>query len=721
MPAIKLSKLWPGLLTLVLPAVLSAQQVTLQGAEKELIAGPATVAQRAPWLDTLQRWRTNEKKRLSYNGNEYSRKEFSWVQQTFMYAQVMAHDRNLYDPATQQYTVDRFLDDLEKRYGGLDAVLIWPTYPNIGIDNRNQFDLVADMPGGRKGVQQLIRAFHARGVKVFFPIMIWDHGTRKMAIPMAEALTTEMKELGADGLNGDTMNGVTEDFKEAYIRAGYPLVLQPEIHIGDLKMLEWNTMSWGYYWLKWGSPDFGEVPGVSLYKWLEPRHQVHITDRWSVNKTDDLQYAFFNGVGYNTWENIWGIWNQLPDRYAAAIRRIRQIYRLFPDVWSSENWEPHVPTMQSGIFASMFPDSNVTVYTLINRDSTAKQGAQLALSARAGDRYYDLWNGTPLTPVVKDGKVQLSFNIAGNGFGAVAVVKGNTVVKGLPALLAAVKQAAKTPLSALSGTSAFLPQQQTPIAATKKYRAAPEGMVRIPGTDSYHFVSAGVMIEGNELPEAIGVQYPWESHPQCAHEHRMPVASFYMDIYPVTNRQFKAFLDATKYHPKDDHHFLKDWHNSTYPEGWAEQPVTWVSIEDARAYAAWAGKRLPHEWEWQYAAQGSDDRLYPWGNEPDAARIPTADTTRERRPPTNVNAWPAGAGPFGVMDLTGNVWQWTDEYTDAHTRSAVLKGGSYYHPQTSHWYFPQAPKLIQHGKYLLLSPGMDRAGTLGFRCVADSE
>jgi formylglycine-generating enzyme required for sulfatase activity len=73
------------------------------------------------------------------------------------------------------------------------------------------------------------------------------------------------------------------------------------------------------------------------------------------------------------------------------------------------------------------------------------------------------------------------------------------------------------------------------------------------------------------------------------------------------------------------------------------------------------------------------------------------------------------------MDLTGNVWQWTDEYTDAHTRFAVLKGGSYYHPQTSHWYFPQTPKVIQHGKYLLLSQGMDRAGTLGFRCVADSE
>ena len=61
--------------------------------------------------------------------------------------------------------------------------------------------------------------------------------------------------------------------------------------------------------------------------------------------------------------------------------------------------------------------------------------------------------------------------------------------------------------------------------------------------------------------------------------------------------------------------FLRDWKNGSYPDGWANKPVTWVSLEDARAYAAWAGKRLPHEWEWQYVAQGGDEnRIYPWGN-----------------------------------------------------------------------------------------------------------
>ena len=120
------------------------------------------------------------------------------------------------------------------------------------------------------------------------------------------------------------------------------------------------------------------------------------------------------------------------------------------------------------------------------------------------------------------------------------------------------------------------------------------------------------------------------------------------------------------YHPRDDHNFLKDWKDGTFPAGWANKPVTWVSIEDARAFARWAGERLPHEWEWQYAAQGVDGRTYPWGNDRNPQAVPVPERGHELRGPDNVDAHPQGASPFGVMDLTGNVWQWTDEYLDEH-------------------------------------------------------
>lgn len=99
--------------------------------------------------------------------------------------------------------------------------------------------------------------------------------------------------------------------------------------------------------------------------------------------------------------------------------------------------------------------------------------------------------------------------------------------------------------------------------------------------------------------------------------------------------------------------------------------------------------------------------------------MPALDTGRTMAAPSDVGAHPKGASPFGVEDLIGNVWQMTDEVADDHTSNLILKGGSHYQPQGSHWYFPQAYKVNEHGKYLLVAPSKDRSGTVGFRCVVD--
>lgn len=90
------------------------------------------------------------------------------------------------------------------------------------------------------------------------------------------------------------------------------------------------------------------------------------------------------------------------------------------------------------------------------------------------------------------------------------------------------------------------------------------------------------------------------------------------------------------------------------------------------------------------------------------------------RGPDPVEAHPAGASPYGVMDMAGNIWQWTDEFTDEHTRAVVLRGGEYYQPQGSMWYFPQAYRNDEHDELLLMAPGYDRSGGVGFRCVKDA-
>ena len=688
------------------------------------IPGPASSADFKKWLADIKHWRMERRIRIGYNGAEYDRPELEWTQSTFIQPQMMIHDRYFYDPLAGRYTVDRYLDDLEKRYGGIDSVLVWQSYPNIGIDNRNQYDMARDMPGGIEGLRQMVADFHRRGVRVLFPVMVWDQGTRDEGVPNWTATARLLAEIGADGVNGDTLDVVPRAFRTASDETGHPLAFEPENLTDDLGILS-NNLSWGYW-------DYSFIPAVSRFKWLEPRFMVNICRRWGRDKTDDLQHAFFNGAGYESWENVWGIWNGITPRDAEALRRTATIERAVAPLLVSADWTPHVPTLQYGVFASEFPASDRTLWTLVNRNEYDVSGRQIQVSYSAGSRCYDLWHGVELTPDSTDSQTRtaiLRFDIEAHGYGAALCFSGAPQVPPLGVeigsdpkitkLLATMHELTKTPLASFSHEWKFLPQQIVEIAPTKPAATAAAGMVRIPGA-KFEFRVSGVEIEG-ENDIGVDVQYPWEDSPRRHHLQTLDIKPFYLDKFPVTNAEFKKFMDAAKYQPNDAHGFLRDWRNGTYPEGWANKPVTWVSLADARAYAAWAGKRLPHEWEWQYAAQGHDGRLYPWGNEWNAAAVPAPEKRREMREPTDVSAYPQGASPFGVMDMVGNVWQWTEEFTDEHTRAAILRGGDYYQPQGSMWYFPEAYKLTEHGKYLLMDPSLDRAATVGFRCAKDAE
>ena len=672
---------------------------------------PCTAEDHDTWLADIRHWRSEHLIRVGYDGSRYDLPALKWTQSSFFQPQMMVQDRYFYDPVSRHYTVDRYLDDLDKRYGGIDAVLIWPTYPNMGIDDRNQHDLIRSMPGGVAGVRQMIADFHKRGVHVLFPMMMWDQGTRDPGKPWPQAIAELMAELGADGINGDTQDGVPLAFSVAADKVGHPLAFEPEDGPSD-EALAWNVMTWGQY-------TFPFAPLVDKYKWLEPRHMVNISDRWNRDKTNDLQFAFFNGVGWESWENIWGIWNGITPRDAEATRRVAAIERAVAPFLSSIEWEPLAPMLRFGVFASRWPLDHQTVWTIVNRNEFDVEGQEIELQPEEGMRYFDLYHGTELKPEHNAlGKTVLSFTVEAHGYGALLAAR-TAPNAGIQTLMSKMKEMSAKPLASYSHEWRVLPQQIVPIAATKPPTSSPAGMMKIPAGE-FLFKVQGIEIEGsNDI--GVDVQYPWEDSPRRFHEHPMSVKSFWIDTYPVTNAQFKKFLDSTHYHPQDDLNFLRDWKDGSFPAAWDDKPVTWVSLEDARAYAAWTGKRLPHEWEWQYAAQGSDGRMYPWGNDWNASAVPVPDKSRTMRGPDAVDAHPQGKRPFGVMDLVGNVWQWTEEFTDDHTRGAILRGGEYYQPQGSMWYFPQTYKLSEHGKLLLTAPGLDRSGGIGFRCVQDAE
>ncbi len=618
---------------------------------------PCANEQIEAWRKDIRHWRFERLLRVGYSGSEYERPELKWTQSSYIQPQMMVEDRYFYDPVAHKYTVDRYLDDLDKRYGGIDAVLIWHVYPNIGIDSRNQYDMLRAMPGGLDGVKQMIADFHRRGVRVLFPVIMWDQGTRDEGKPNWVATAEVMAAVGADGVNGDTLAGVPRTFRSASDAVGHPLALEPEGAPSSDEGLMWNNMTWSPLKIPF-------TPYISHMKWLETRHMVNISDRWNRDKTDDLQYAWFNGVGYESWENIWSIWNGITPRDSEALRRVATMERALSRFLVSKDWEPLTPTLRFGVFASKWPLGAETLWTVVNRNESDVTGRQIELTYQPGLRYYDLYHGAEVQPSREGDKVVLSFDVEAHGYGAVLATDNADATE--QALMAKMKRLTERPLADYSHEWKVLPQQMVTIPVTKSPAQPPQDMVKLPEAD-YVFRVHGIELEGGD-DAGVDVQYPWESAPTRYHEHQVHIPGFWMDEYPVTNVQFQKFVKESHYNPNDNGNFLKDWQNGSFPRGWDNRPVTWVALEDARAYCSWAGKRLPHEWEWQYAAQGTDGRLYPWGNDWDAAAVPEPDKGRDPRGPDDVMSHPKGASRLGVRDLVGNVWQWTDEFQDEHSR-----------------------------------------------------
>jgi serine/threonine protein kinase len=195
--------------------------------------------------------------------------------------------------------------------------------------------------------------------------------------------------------------------------------------------------------------------------------------------------------------------------------------------------------------------------------------------------------------------------------------------------------------------------KDTPKDAPK----VPEGMVSVPG---------GEFMMGNEK----GDEYEKPVH-------KVTVKPFYIDIYEVTCADYKKFMDAT------NHKQPQTWKTREIPSGWEKRPVTGVNWDDANAYAKWAGKRLPTEAEWEFAARGTDGRIYPWGNEWQDGMANAKGVNNEVK---DVGSY-QGKSPFGAYDMVGNAWEWTAD--DA----------KYYKDGKSILTNTPSPKIIRGGNY----------------------
>jgi formylglycine-generating enzyme required for sulfatase activity len=144
--------------------------------------------------------------------------------------------------------------------------------------------------------------------------------------------------------------------------------------------------------------------------------------------------------------------------------------------------------------------------------------------------------------------------------------------------------------------------------------------------------------------------------------HQVYLDAFWIDVYEVTNALYKKCVDVGTCQPPAS---LSSAKQSSYfgNSQFDNYPVTYVSWDDAKTYCEWAGKRLPTESEWEKAARGTDMRVYPWGNQWDGSK---ANVELRVGDTTPVGSYPAGASPYGVLDMAGNVWEWVVDWHDIH-------------------------------------------------------
>jgi formylglycine-generating enzyme required for sulfatase activity len=607
--------------------------------------------------------------------------------------------------------VESLLDVGKKEFGGYDSLVLWHAYPRIGVDQRNQFDFYRDMPGGLDGLRDIVHTCQKRGVRVYINYNPWDTGTRREEKPDLDMLVEMVRSLDVDGIFLDTMRQGSEGFRSKLDAVRPGVVLEGEGTPPIERIMDHHAS-----WAQWFKDS--DVPGVLRLKWLERRHLQHQIRRWNFDHTGELQTAWINGSGMMIWENVFGSWVAWNRRDRSLLRAMLPIQRRYTALFSGEGWMPLVPVEKPDVYASLWTDGKLRLWTLVNRSDKEVDGTLLKISVTPGQRYFDLIAGCELQPASLEKQILLDAKIPSRGLGCFFAASQKELDTDFWEFIAA--QAAIQHLFDNNFEHPIRETLLTSFASTIKMLSAPSGMVAVnPRPDEVLTIQMRARECGfydsmtvNEV--GFGSSYRFQTR---EFERRVQLNRYAIDETPVTNAQFAEFLKATGYHPEYPENFLKHWNNGVPPKELSDHPVVWVDLNDSRAYAKWADKRLPTEEEWQYAAQGGDGREYPWGNglRDGVCNLGKTGST------TPVRAFPEGRSPFGCFDMCGNVWQWTEsERSDGRTRFCIIRGGSYFTGRGSAWYVDGGVRsAIFATKFLLMWPGLDRCATIGFRCAVD--
>jgi len=679
----------------------------------------------------------------------YQRNDLKWIQDKYLIVLQFAWDHEFYDPQQGGYMVEEFLQKGIKLCGGFDIFGIWPTWPTLGLDERNQWDLYSDLPGGLQKLAQLSARSKELGTHFFIAYNPWDQSTRKEN--PYRAMAGLIRAIDADGVVLDTRGSSSHQLQRAAdsVKKGVVMYSEGMAIPKDMSGIISGRVHDAIFM----------PPLLNLNKLIKPDFNIFRVCQLSQGQIHrEVAISLFNGYGIelNTFAPGRPEWiNEEMIYLGKAVKILRENSKTF----KANDWTPLVSTLTDNIWVNKFPGKDKIIFTVFSLNPEGFDGHLFERSSSAG-HFVSLWHHEERIPEIVSGRAYIPartkpFNKQHLG----TRQEGNIdCIAWFPNILRIKHTTDSLYIAAGKGDEiriwggdpsyqnswiAFKPGEQnlrivdhlgivekkiviqlledgallderivimepgsarkiSKVTRTPLSSEIPNSMVEIPGA----------AFKMNQVRQTSFIPYPDYD------TGYITINSFLIDKYPVTNNQFYNFIESTGYQPGDTTNFLKHWANGKYSKGSKNMPVVYISYGDAQAYATWEGKRLPTEAEWQYAAQGTDERKYPWGNQMDSTLCNVGLGKL-----TSVNEYPDGASPYGVMDLVGNVWQLTnDVYDNGSYYYIIIRGGSYYHPTSSWWYVKGGPQSLNNSQMLLrVSPGFERNATVGFRCVLDKK
>lgn len=690
-----------------------------------------------------------------FDDSLYQRKDLAWIRDAYVMHLVMAWDNWFYDKG--KYQLSDFLKQGQTLYGGNDAIGIWPTWPTLGLDQRNQWDLFRDLPGGLPRLKELAKESRQLGTAFFICYNPWDESTRKEG--HLNGLAELIKTTDADGVVLDTRGASSRELQATAdgVKPGVVMYSEGMAVPKDMPGIVSGRVHNALYY----------PPMLNLNKFIKPDFSIfRVAELYLEPIRREFATAFFNGYGteLNVFRNGKPVeWMDEQYRFWGQTARIlRENSPNFHD----QNYTPLIPTTADKIYVNRWPTNEKTIYTIFSLIPEGYKGLLFEADSTPVFHYVDLWHHRELRPIKKDGKYYVEAEtdafhqkwLGTNNEGALdCIARLPVALKASPDIQEDklyIEANAGTEIRVWAGSPTYekkpviLPKGKHNVLITS-FLGRYEGKIVVQLFDGKYLLDERIVeikpgtpktvysLQDNEKKKAIpretgrdlGVLIPagtfkfvtshgddWVFYPEADNEKIMEMLSFKMDKNLVTNVDFQAFMKATRYRSADTTNFLKHWQKGKIPRGMENYPVVYVSYEDAQAYCRWVGKRLPTEREWQYAAQNTDGRLWPWGNAYDSTRCNPGNGKID-----SIGKYQNGANPLGINDLVGNVWQLTnDVYQNGSYRYVMLKGGSFFKPIASWWYVQGGPQPLTYRQQLLrVSEGFERNGTIGFRCVSD--